>query len=432
MLQYNKNMRSCEVATISEDPSSSLASLQQGIDGLRGCAASGLSAEALTPLLRSAFALRNQLDSAITQLVGALDQQLPVADGDPDDPVISCAAWLRDELHMTGSAAWGQVRLARQLRDLPATAAAFAGGELSYQHTMAVVRTVDRVALGAGGSGRAQVAELMLLDEAREHNPHDLLMWGRHLRHRLDPAELADEEDEQHRRQWLNLNRTWNGGYDLEGHLDAEAGTTLKVALQGVLGPRRKDDERSPGQRRAAGLAEIARRCLDSGELPVRGGVRPHIIVTATLETLRGDPGSPAAELDWGFPISGDSLRRIACDADLTPILLSKEGNPLYVGRARRTASPRMRKALAQRDRHCVWDRCDRPPDWCQGHHRDLWAQGGPTDVDRLSLLCTPHHRMFHRGHRLRRLPDGRVEEVTPERPAMVHGPGIHGPPPAA
>ena len=72
----------------------------------------------------------------------------------------------------------------------------------------------------------------------------------------------------------------------------------MKTALQGLLGPRPKNDERSPGQRRADALVELATRTLDSGQLPVRGGQRPHLTVTASLETLRGDPGAPAALLD--------------------------------------------------------------------------------------------------------------------------------------
>src|SRR6266545_3297988 len=409
-VEYNRNMRSHSAPPAHEDLPASLASLRRGIDGLRRGARSGLASADLWELIRSVSSLRSQLDSVLTDLVGAVDRQRPVGEDEPQDPVLSCAALLADELHMTRSSAYAQIRLARQLRDLPATAAAFAGGELSYGHAVAISRTVEGV---VRGGGQAEVAESMLLREAKERNPHDLLMWGRHLRHRLNPAELSDDEDEQHRRQWLNLSRIPNGGFDIEGHLDAEGGTTLKVALDAVLGPRRKDDDRSPSLRRAVGLTELARRCLDSGELPVRGGVRPHIMVTTTLETLRGDPGSPAAELDWGWPLSGDSLRRIACDADLTPILLGKDGNPLYVGRARRTASPRMRKALAQRDRHCTWPGCDRPPAWCQGNHDPLWIDGGRTDIPFLGLLCTPHHRMFHRGYRLRRLADGRVEVST-------------------
>jgi hypothetical protein len=411
---------------LSELRTRAVAGLQQGIDGLRRCAQADLDADSLTALVCSAFTLRNKLDAAITLLVSALDQGLR----EPSDTAASsAAALLRDELRLTNSAAHGQVRLARQLRELPQTAAAYAGGELSYQHAMVVTRTLDRVVLGGG---RAEDAEPLLLAEARDRDPHDLLLWGRSLRHQLNPAELADEEEQEHRRRWLSLSQTWDGGYDLEGHLDAEGGTTLKVALQGLLGPRRKDDERTPGQRRADGLVEVARRCLDSGELPVRGGQRPHITITATLETLRGDPGSPAAELDWGFPISGDMLRRIACDAELTPILLAANGDPLHVGRARRTAPPRLRKALAQRDRRCVWPGCDRAPSWCDGHHRRFWARGGMTAIDEMSLLCGRHHRKVHAGYKLVRQPDGRVVVVAPVPAGPVFGPAVHAPPPAA
>src|SRR5207244_1748220 len=80
-------------------------------------------------------------------------------------------------------------------------------------------------------------------------------------------------------------------------------------------------------------------------------------------------PGARAALLEWGCPISGKALRRIASDAELTPILVSAKGDPLHVGRKYRTATPKMRKALAERDRHCVWPGCPDPPEWTQGHH---------------------------------------------------------------
>jgi hypothetical protein len=412
-----------------ELPKVSLHSLEEGVEDLARCADLDLPTHRLTELVREASTLRNRLDAALTGLVGRLDERMR-AEQDPDDPSLSCAAWLREELRMNNGAAWGQVRLARQLRDLPSTRVAFAGGVISSQHAMAITRTVDRV---VAGGGRAADAEGPLLREAMSRSPYDLLRWGRHLRHRLNPQELADEEEQEHRRRWLDLTQNpWDGGYDIDGHLDVEAGTRLKVALQGVLGPRRKDDERGPGQRRADALDELVTKVLDSGGLPVRGGQRPHITVTATLETLRGDPGAPAAELDFGWPISGAALRRIACDAELTPILLGAEGNPLYVGRKRRTASPRMRKALALRDRTCVWERCDRPPTWCEGNHRRLWVEGGSTDVDEMNLLCGLHHRKHHAGYRLRRLSDGRVQEVPPQPTGPVFGPAIHAPPPAA
>src|SRR5207244_7943509 len=131
------------------------------------------------------------------------------------------------------------------------------------------------------------------------------------------------------------------------GDVDPERGARLKTALDAVMGPRRKDDKRTASQRRLDGLVELGDRVLDSGQLPVRGGQRPHLTITATLETLRGDPGAPAALLDWGFPISGRALRRIATDAEITPILLSSRGDPLHVGRKYRTATPKRAEAPA-------------------------------------------------------------------------------------
>jgi hypothetical protein len=198
-----------------------------------------------------------------------------------------------------------------------------------------------------------------------------------------------------------------------------------------VLGPRAKDDERPPALRRAHAFNELVRRCLDAGELPVRGGQRPHLVVYASLETLRGEPGAPAAEFESGWPISRETALRLACDAELTQILVSKDGDPLHVGRRRRTAPPKMRLALAFRDRHCVWQGCDRPPSWCAGHHRELWVEGGRTDIEAMNLLCSVHHRKFHGGWRLSRPADGRVEVVPPRRAGPVFGPAVHSPPPA-
>jgi hypothetical protein len=141
----------------------------------------------------------------------------------------------------------------------------------------------------------------------------------------------------------------------------------FKTALDGVMGPRARGDERTPGQRRADALDEVVTRVLDSGKLPVRGGQPPHLTVTASVETLCGRPGAPAALLDWGFPISGRALRRIAQDAEITPILVDAKGDPLHVGRRYRTATRKMRRALAERDRRCVWPGCDRPPEWTEG-----------------------------------------------------------------
>jgi len=377
---------------------------QQFIDVLRRAAGEGLGAVELTDVLKTAFIEANRIDSAVHGAIAALKQ---ATDSDPDglDTMgLDCATWLSHTLNISSSAAHAKLHLARQLPSLPATAAAFERGQLSAQHAGVVGRVVESVTRAGGHPG---LAESLMLEQVQGHDPRGLLRWGLGLVHRLAPREMEAEEEQRHRRRYLNLSERFDGGYEVEGYLDPIGGATLKTALQGLLGPRAKDDERTPGQRRADGVVELAMRVMDSGELPVRGGQRPHLTITATLETLRADPGAPAALMDWGFPISGKALRRIASDAELTPILLSAGGDPLHVGRRYRTATPKMRKALAERDRRCAWPACPDPPGWCQGHHETEWVAGGRTDIDVMSLVCGKHHPKLSRGWRLERLPGG-------------------------
>jgi hypothetical protein len=397
------------------------AGAQQVIDALGGATAEGLSPRQLTDLLGAALRQRNRIEAAITAVVGAVDVAADRAADEGDLTMgLSCASWLAHNLHISPSAAHAQVRLARQLASLPATAAAFERGDLSPQHASVVARSVEQVARGGGD---ARVAEDLLLQEASGRDPRSLLRYGLGLLHRLAPQEMEDEEELRHRRRYLRLAEAFDGGYEVEGYLDPIAGARFKTALDGVMGPRARGEERTPGQRRADALDEIVTRVLDSGQLPVRGGQRPHLTVTASVETLCGQPGAPAALLDWGFPISGKKLRQVAQDAEITPILVNEKGDPLHVGRKYRTATRKMRKALAERDRRCVWPGCDRPPEWSQGDHIEPWGKGGKTEIEGMRLLCGPHNRRLTRGWRLERLPDGSYVVHPPPRPDQAHGP---------
>jgi hypothetical protein len=387
-----------------------------------------LTVAEMTHVMTTAFTDRNRMDAALTGAIGALDRAAQKAPDSELTAGLSCAAWLSQNLHISSSAGYAQVRLARQLPSLPDTASAFERGDISPQHASVVARSVELVTRGGGDPGDA---ESLLLEEAMQRDPRDLFRWGLSLVHQLAPQEMEAEEERRVDRRYLYMREAFDGGFDVEGYLDPERGARLKTALNGVLGPRPKGDERSPGQRRADGLDEIVTQVLDRGELPVRGGQKPHLTITATLETLRGDPGAPAALLDWGFPISGKALRRIAGDAEITPILLSGKGDPLHVGGKYRTATMKMNKAMAERDRTCVWPGCTDTPEWCQGHHAERpWALGGGTEVEGMALLCIDHHQKLEEGWRLEKLPDGSRVAHPPRRRGPVWGPAIHDPPP--
>jgi hypothetical protein len=373
------------------------------VQALRRAAAEGLDAGELTDLLKVAFADRNRVEFATLGAIGALAR---AADEDPDGRQtggLDCTAWLAHQLDINSSQANAQVRLAQRLPALPATSAALERGELSGSHAGVVSRIAEMV---ERGGGEARAAETLMLQEVHGRDPRELLRYGLGLVHRLAPREMVAEERERHRRRYLRLAELFDGGYAIEGYLDPVGGATLKTALHGLLGRRGNDDKRTPGQRRADGLVELATRVLDSGTLPVRGGERPHLTITATLEALRGDAGGPAALLESGFPISAEQLRSIAPDATITPVPMGPDGEPLPAARRQRTAARKMVRALGERYGRCTWPGCDRPAGQCEGHHEEAPHGGARRDVDQTAHFWETGSRQSSEDRRPERRPD--------------------------
>lgn len=158
---------------------------------------------------------------------------------------------------------------------------------------------------------------------------------------------------------------------------------------------RRRPPQVPMGRRRAQALTQLAVYLLDSGSLDHHGGERPHLTVTVPLEVLLGLPGAGMTE--WGDALPPSSIRRLACDARVTRVVLDPASQPLDVGRTRRLATIAQRRALEVRDGGCRFAGCDRPPGWCDAHHVIPWLEGGATDLDNLVLLCRAHHTLVHR-----------------------------------
>jgi hypothetical protein len=101
------------------------------------------------------------------------------------------------------------------------------------------------------------------------------------------------------------------------------------------------------------------------------------------------------------------------------------DGRLVEVGARTRTIPPALRRALQHRDRGCRFPGCR--VRFGQGHHLHHWAQGGPTTLSNLALLCRLHHRAVHEeGFQVDREPDGALRfrrpdgRTVPEVPASV------------
>src|SRR5215470_1881535 len=238
------------------------------------------------------------------------------------------------------------------LEQLPWTAAAFRRGQISSQHVAVIRRAMEQVAKTCLDPSDVEPA---LVFAARQMDTFNLEQHWQQMRYQADQEAALEAEEERRRQRWLSLRQISTGNYRIEGVLDAEGGATLKTAIRGLLGPRpANDDERTPAQRRADAMVELARRVLDAGDLPEQGGEKPHLLLTAELSTLRLEPGSRLAQLDWGPLVTGETARCLADDASITPMLVDDRGEILHVGRSSRSVPRQLRKALNLRDRHCV------------------------------------------------------------------------------
>jgi uncharacterized protein DUF222 len=319
---------------------------------------------------------------------------------------LSIVAWLKWKCKLSGGAAAERVGIAKQLERLPRTEAAFARGDVGYQHVAVLARAAEHV-----GAAAVRQAETSLLQAAQTMDPGQFTGVAKQFEHRVDAAGALAEANRAYQRRYLHLGEPVDGLVRLDGLLDAEGGATLRAAMQPFLKPI-KDDTRSFGQRCADALIELSRQG-SGGKAP---GPRPQLIIRATVDTLAGLPGAPAGELEGGGTVPAETVQRYACDSALVRLTgraeLEQERNP-----ATRTLPPSTRRALESRDRHCVFPGCGRPPIWCDGHHLVWWTRGGPTALPNLALLCRRHHRMVHEeGWSLERRKDGEWAATPPRK----------------
>jgi hypothetical protein len=303
------------------------------------------------------------------------------------DGALSVIDWLKWKCKLSGGAAAERVEIARQLEKLPKTEAAFANGDLGYQHVAIMARTAEHV-----GAATVRKEESKLLEAAQTSDPGQFTSVAKNFEHRVDADGALAEANRAYERRYLHLSGPVNGLVRLDGLLDAEGAATLRTALQPFVKPI-KDDARSFGQRQHDALIELVRQ----GTAGRRDGAgpRPQLIIRASLDTIAGLPGAPAGELEGGGTVPAATVQRYACDSAVIRITgqgeLEHERN-----HAARSLPASTRRALEARDRHCVFPGCDRPTHWCDGHHLVWWTRGGPTALPNLALLCRQHHRMVH------------------------------------
>jgi hypothetical protein len=337
--------------------------------------------------------------------------------------------WIRHSCNMTGHAAAGAVCVGEQMDHLPRSVAALDAGNIGFSH-VALLAGTARAA--AESPNAVPFDEEPLLGKALVHTVSRFRHDCAHARHKLDAEAFLAEQVETAGWRRLELLPCEDGALVVRGFLDSVGGATLLHALEPLARRSGAGDDRTRDKRLADALVELANHSLDAGLVPQQNGVRTHLQVTATVETLLGLKGAPAGELTFSPPIAAATVQRLACDAGITRVLLDPASAIVDVGRVKRLPSGATRRALNARDGGCVWPGCDRPATWTNAHHVMHWAHGGQTDLGNLVLLCYRHHWMVHEGGWQLARTDDRDVVAVPPSPEHMPEPRARGPDAAA
>ena len=297
-------------------------------------------------------------------------------------------------------------------------------------------------------------AERTLAEHARVLPPRMLRRYAKALIEHFDPDGDVPPEGEDACDE-LQVVRRRDGSLAFKGRLhdpsDAEAFVEVIDGLAVPFGP---DDPRSLERRRLDGLKDLVHDARRPGGLADDTGHEHPDTGTATStepepepepepddpetaegadafvdalipEPRRPEPSRPPAPVDrpgralltitmdhrWlqqaighgtldsGALVDPHTVRRLACDAEIVPIVLGSKSEPLDVGRLQRTVTDAIRRALNLRDGGCAFPSCSRRPRRCHAHHIRYWLDGGPTCLENLVLLCRFHHQLIHAGH---------------------------------
>jgi hypothetical protein len=321
----------------------------------------------------------------------------------------SCAAWLSWRVGFAPGAAREHVRVARALGSLPFLSRAFARGELSYSKVRELTRvatpeTEERL-LALGRAGTA------------EHVERIVRGWRR-----MDAKAEAQEATRQHTSRALHVYPDQDGTVTIRGRLAPEVGVLLLRALEAAresLYQRRHQQEPDAEQptreqQQADALALLAETALHHGMDPGAPGERYQVVVHVDAAVL-ADAAQPGhSVLEDGLRVPAGTSQRLACDATRVVMRHDADGLVTEVGARTRTIPPALRRALHHRDSGCRFPGCGVRVG--QAHHIRHWAQGGPTKLSNLTLLCRRHHRAVHEeGYQVERQPDGALAFRWPD-----------------
>ena len=296
-----------------------------------------------------------------------------------------------------------------------AVAAAVECGALGVTTASQIIEMLDRVALRAGAE-RVSSMEKALVEAADGLRPDEVTKLILRAQAHLDPDGQEPRDRARRDARSLVIREDADGTILITARLDAASAAPVVTALEGVVTQQFRAGDRTaasdapapaetvnePRTRKqllADALVAICTHATGCDEVPT--GPATTVVVRMSLDDLLH--GTGIAQIDGiGTPVSAETARKLASDAEIIPCVLGGDGAVLDWGRARRLFTHDQKLALVERDGGCAF--CGAPPGQTVVHHIRWWERDhGSTDLANGLLLCTVcHHRVHDDGWEIR------------------------------
>ena len=277
---------------------------------------------------------------------------------------------------------------------MPAVHDALAAGMVSAGHVDALARAVGQL----DDAGRAELAELesTLVESAVsstvEAFEREVGQLTRILSRDDGTSHLERLKRQRRVRRWIDRQ---SGMCHTHLELDPETDARVSAAFDAAVQAARTagQDDVSFEHLRADALVDLITGARSTDRRV------PEVVVLIDHDTLvQGVHQATVAETADGAELPVATIRRLACDAEIIPIVLGADGVPLDHGRSRRLATREQRRALRAMYRTCGHPGCEVRFEACRIHHVTWWEHRGRTDVANMLPLCDQHHHLVHEG----------------------------------
>jgi len=302
----------------------------------------------------------------------------------------SAATYLAEKTGTTVGHAIGVLETARQLGDLPETAACLKWGQFSAEQ---VKEIASAATIHPGAEGE-------LIEAAARSG-----LKGLRTRCRRTKALASWENDEVGRENAIRKSRFFRHYHDPDGAVRIEARLTPADGARILEAVRAKAGyyfERA----REAGLHESMNAYCADGLVALAddavcgngtGIARPHVILRVDLAALRrgeleqgGAIGGEVCEIPGVGPVSLATATRVLGDS-FVKIVMADGVDVHSVCHLGRTVPAHLLTALEERDPVCAVPRCE-SDHLLEVHHIVAFAEGGPTSLENLVRICRWHH----------------------------------------